>query len=266
MNAPQTTAQWDLASTETRSGKRADLIKIRRSDGRYQWVTPRELELLNTKKDRDLRIRRLRRQRNAATALAAMAVVLATAVFLQRLWRPASPPLALPVSDELGLTNGLSFDRARTVSREPGAVSPAATVEAGTLAAAEANGNGAVPATVSRAAIEQRVDAWAEAWARQDAEPYLACYSSKFVPPDGISRARWERLRRQRIAEPAFIEVELSDLEIHWLDGSPVARFVQSYRAPGYHDRVVKTLEMVEEEGGWRIGAERSSPLPAEDP
>ena len=102
---------------------------------------------------------------------------------------------------------------------------------------------------------------WAAAWARRDVPAYLACYATGFEPADGSPRSDWERLRRRRLLEPPSIQIEIEDLEIALgTAGRPEVRFVQTYDSPAYSDVVRKILVLVEEEGRWRIAAERAGP------
>ena len=102
--------------------------------------------------------------------------------------------------------------------------------------------------------VETFVRAWADAWSRQAVDDYLAHYSEDFQPADGSSRAAWGALRRQRLTQPSFVEVKVSDMEIESLDVNRVrATFRQAYRADHYRDVVVKVLELARHGGRWWI-------------
>jgi chromosome segregation ATPase len=101
------------------------------------------------------------------------------------------------------------------------------------------------------------VTSWAQAWSNQDVDEYLASYSDRFQPASGLSRSRWQEQRRQRLTAPSFIEVEISSLDVS-IDGPErgSVTFDQSYRSDTFQDVVRKSLELVLEDGEWRILSE----------
>lgn len=107
--------------------------------------------------------------------------------------------------------------------------------------------------------VAAMVRAWAAAWSRQDLDRYLAHYSPLFRPESGLDREAWAAQRRIRVAQPAFIEVQVSNLRIEPMTSDrATVRFDQAYRASHYRDRVVKTLEVRREAGDWKIVREVS--------
>ncbi len=120
-----------------------------------------------------------------------------------------------------------------------------------------------VAAPGSPAIREQLIGAtesWARAWSEQRADDYLGFYSERFQPPGSVTRAEWEALRRDRITRPRFIQVGIGGLEVE-LTTPVLARvtFDQSYRSDSYRDAVRKTLELVREDGRWKILDERAA-------
>ena len=65
-----------------------------------------------------------------------------------------------------------------------------------------------------------------------------------------MSRNTWEGLRKNRILEPQWIEVKLSEVEVELL-GSRNSRvsFDQAYRSETYDDDVRKALDLALEGG-----------------
>jgi len=95
---------------------------------------------------------------------------------------------------------------------------------------------------------------WAQAWSDKDTEGYLNHYHSKFKPSRGLSRSSWERQRRQRIAKPRFIEIEVLDTEITAIsEDEAKIEFLQTYRSNTYSDESRKYLRMKREGGSWKI-------------
>lgn len=120
----------------------------------------------------------------------------------------------------------------------------------------------AAPTAVDvRAELLEVIKAWAAAWSQQRVREYLAFYAADFLPTGFASRQAWETARRQRVAAPSFIEVEI-DLESMTVretgPGAASATFVQRYRSDRYTDTVEKTLGLVREDGAWKIRRETS--------
>lgn len=106
------------------------------------------------------------------------------------------------------------------------------------------------------------VSSWVEAWSSQDAERYLSLYARSFRPANGLARQRWEEQRRQRLSAPSFIEIEVSSLggPYELEPGRVMVSFRQKYTSDGYSDEVLKTLELIREDGEWKIFSEVSRP------
>lgn len=108
--------------------------------------------------------------------------------------------------------------------------------------------------------VETAIVAWAEAWAAQNVDAYLAAYAGTFTPQNGMRRPAWEQLRHRRLVDPEFVEIELTDVEI--LLSSPErarATFMQVYRSDTFSDVVTKILRLVLEDGTWKIESEETS-------
>lgn len=102
------------------------------------------------------------------------------------------------------------------------------------------------------------VEAWARAWSEQRVDDYLYFYSNEFTPSDSSSREAWEALRRERITKPERIDVRVALADLRPLeDGRMEVVFLQSYESDRMTDVVLKTLELVREDSGWKIAAER---------
>ncbi|MFQ5524796.1 MAG: TIGR02266 family protein [Thermoanaerobaculia bacterium] len=116
--------------------------------------------------------------------------------------------------------------------------------------------SGGPPVGSAYAGIRQALSDWSSAWSNQDVDGYLAAYSREFEPP-GTTRAAWQTLRRDRITEPRFIRVSIARLDIQRVqDNLVTASFSQSYRSDRFSDTVGKELQMVWEDGGWKIWRE----------
>ena len=99
---------------------------------------------------------------------------------------------------------------------------------------------------------------WAAAWSEQRVDDYLAAYSSQFEAPASLERGEWAAQRHRRILRPGWIRLTLGPLRRTLVDGDRVQiSFEQRCETDGYGDRVVKTLELIRENGSWKIAAER---------
>lgn len=108
-------------------------------------------------------------------------------------------------------------------------------------------------------AVQAAVAQWAEAWSARDAEKYLAGYAANFKPA-GMSRAKWEAQRKERIGRAQSIEVKVSDLKIKLRDDTHAsATFKQDYRSDAYSDSTRKTLKLEKTGDTWLIVGEQAT-------
>lgn len=120
-----------------------------------------------------------------------------------------------------------------------------------------------VPAIATDAEqIRDMVRAWAKAWSDQNVEGYLNAYASDFRPANGAPLQSWISYRRQRLAAPSFIDVQVGDVDVEMMgDDRARATFVQTYRSDNYRDQVVKTLNLRYTGSGWQITSEVSEAI-----
>jgi chromosome segregation ATPase len=119
--------------------------------------------------------------------------------------------------------------------------------------------NGGSADDLHLAEIETFVRDWAQSWSQKNVSNYFAFYGSNFRPGDGLNYEQWKQLRRKRLSQPKFIEVSISDLKVTKLvSGNLKVTFGQGYRTESYRDQIVKTIEMVQNNSGWKIISEES--------
>ncbi len=105
--------------------------------------------------------------------------------------------------------------------------------------------------------VLRSVQAWSAAWSAKDTRGYLAAYLAGYSP-QGMSRAAWERQRRERLGKPREIEVGLSEISVSMQDGShATVSFMQRYRSDLYGDSTRKTLQLEKVGDAWLIASER---------
>ena len=89
-------------------------------------------------------------------------------------------------------------------------------------------------------------------------EAYIASYAPEFKPSRGLSSTAWEKGRRKRLSNPAFIKITLSDIRVDFREeGLAKVTFEQEYQSDTYSDKVNKemTVKMINNE--WLITRER---------
>lgn len=121
---------------------------------------------------------------------------------------------------------------------------------------AEADTAGPPPANAAPGELADLVEAWARAWSDQRVDDYLYFYASDFSPVGGASREEWEALRRERLSAPSFVKVSVAFLDFETGESGAMVRFNQSYESDTFSDVVTKTLQLVREEGAWKIARE----------
>jgi murein L,D-transpeptidase YafK len=104
------------------------------------------------------------------------------------------------------------------------------------------------------------VKAWAASWSAKDTDKYLAFYAPDFHTPEGASRSDWEAQRRERIAKPAHIQVQVRNIKVDFIDDThTTVKFHQSYHASPIKSADHKTLLMVKSGDTWLIQEERKN-------
>jgi outer membrane protein assembly factor BamE len=119
-------------------------------------------------------------------------------------------------------------------------------------------GVNAEPKAIDEEAVLQALKSWSEAWQQRNQEAYLAAYDQNFVAPGGLTRADWEKRRRQVLGLAKNIELKIDSPSVEMAsDGSALVTFNQYYRSDSYRDAVVKQIRMVQRDGRWLITEER---------
>lgn len=156
---------------------------------------------------------------------------------------PALPVPATSVQPELSAaTSPAQPDAAASTDAEQNAALPAPVIN--------------TPSTPDMAQVIVRVEAWSDAWQAQDVDGYLSAYASNYTPDEVTSHEDWAQQRRERIMAPAFIELQLKEMQVHPVSDTRVeVRFSQHYRSDRYRDSESKRLVLEREQnsGEWKI-------------
>lgn len=179
-----------------------------------------------------------------------------------------SPPQALPN----GTSNMPSFPTTGTrVPAAPSAKAPAYQAGIATAVGSVAPSVHVVesaahgtPATATAGSPEALLAAWADSWSAKDADSYFALYAPDFEPTYGPTRsaAVFTASRRSTMSRPGAIAVSVEVVGIEpQRHGRMSIRFWQSYQSPSFKSRVMKSLELVDVGGEWKIRRERLIPF-----
>ena len=104
-----------------------------------------------------------------------------------------------------------------------------------------------------RSTLKVQIKAWAQAWSRQDFDAYISFYATTYRA-DFKTHAAWVNHRRQRVMQPEFITVGLSDIEIRLQDNAlATVQFTQRFDSPDYSDQVIKKLRFQIIATQWKI-------------
>jgi tetratricopeptide (TPR) repeat protein len=115
----------------------------------------------------------------------------------------------------------------------------------------------AAPPVDETKAILKMVEDWAKAWASNDADGYLSFYSPDFKTPKGEPRRQWEAERRDRLAKPRKIQVQIVTPRVTLLDAtSAKVTFRQNYSADNLKTTGRKTLVLTKQGERWLIRQE----------
>lgn len=107
--------------------------------------------------------------------------------------------------------------------------------------------------------VEETISAWADSWARADVPTYLGFYSRDMRMQDGeIDREQWLRTRSDLLVQTGIANIAVRNVQVEELAADRrKVRFIQEFDIPTGTQAVVKEMEMVWEDEGWRILSER---------
>ena len=98
------------------------------------------------------------------------------------------------------------------------------------------------------------IDAWARAWSAQNEMLYLSFYADDFQLPEGMSRAAWERERKNRINSPDYIQVDGGFAQFELVDNNSIEVYLrQGYSSDSYSDFTNKLVKLRKSDGLWKI-------------
>ena len=114
----------------------------------------------------------------------------------------------------------------------------------------------AAPSPQELETITANMNGWVKAWSSKNVKSYLAYYSPSFSPDKGLSYSEWYEQRKQRVAKPGAINVEIRITKVVKSKGKIVVTFRQKYNSANVNTNSVKCLEWVNDKGTWLIARE----------
>ncbi len=109
----------------------------------------------------------------------------------------------------------------------------------------------------SRDELLRTLEAWRKAWANRDVEAYFSFYAADYAG-NADSPAAWQASRRRIIEQAGLIDISFGEATIE-MDGKERATltFPMNYRSKRFEDEGVKQLQLVRDQGQWRIAREQ---------
>lgn len=101
------------------------------------------------------------------------------------------------------------------------------------------------------------LEAWRKAWASRDVESYFSFYAADFAGT-AESPALWQASRRRIIDQAGQIDLSFGEAKIE-MDGQDraILSFPMNYRSARFQDEGIKQLQLVRDQGQWRIAQEK---------
>lgn len=114
-------------------------------------------------------------------------------------------------------------------------------------------------AAADREDLLNNLFSWSDAWSQQNSGVYFSHYSEQYRPELGTSRQDWLRSRMSRLQRPAWIKVQIENIRVRQLAVNRAQiKFMQDYHSDFYQDQIWKSLNLIKENGMWKILTERS--------
>jgi hypothetical protein len=103
------------------------------------------------------------------------------------------------------------------------------------------------------------INSWTRSWQSQNLNVYFLHYHADFIPEDFTTQAEWRKSRSIKILDPEYINISIRDFEILTQSNqNATVRFWMSYRRQDYADETLKEIKLINQNGLWLIGQERS--------
>jgi len=150
-----------------------------------------------------------------------------------------------------------AIDKTASAKRMPAKSSPVASAIPTSVTAAPATTTAKSEATSQfEATLEKTIRDWAAAWSDRNVDAYLSFYSDDFVPSHGVNRAAWKAQRKQRLTNPDYIHIAVSDFVLQRDGDHATAQFSEQYESNLLKVNTGKVLKFELQGGAWKIVSE----------
>jgi hypothetical protein len=111
----------------------------------------------------------------------------------------------------------------------------------------------------TQATLLKSLQGWSDAWSHQNIERYLSYYGQVFSPKNEQTFSKWKETRRRKLERPDWIKINIQNITIERQNSEQIqVTFEQTYHSDSYEDKVVKRLQMVQEDYLWKIASEET--------
>lgn len=101
---------------------------------------------------------------------------------------------------------------------------------------------------------QELIGRWLGAWMSRDFEEYLGYYHARFRPPRNQTTESWQAQRQRRLGSAGGVEIGYDKVELLRSSGDRATlRFWIHYESATYEDETQKELELIKDDGSWKI-------------
>jgi len=109
-------------------------------------------------------------------------------------------------------------------------------------------------------AVRNLISDWANSWQEKNIDRYMSYYSPTFRS-GGLDYAAWQDKKAQLFKKSGNLSLKVSDLWVVVQGTQASASFIQHYQNENYVDVGEKTVNLVQDDGKWKIISEEWRPL-----
>lgn len=174
----------------------------------------------------------------------------------------ATDPLPVMVADKGSMDTAAPKETQRTAAKEKRIDKAQATPASEIMKTPKAAKDDPTASTQPDGA-EEFVLGWARLWSEKNGDAYFALYAKDFQPNNGEKASAWMGTRSNIMSRPGEIKVAIEGAKVTEKGDKVTIQFWQTYRSPTFRSRVLKSLELIRAESGWKIRKERVIPVGA---
>lgn len=172
---------------------------------------------------------------------------------------PAPAPAPAPESVPIPVPDNQAATPPQAPIAMPQTPPPAAAATPEPSATSTAPAIAAAP--LDEAGVRTAIQAWLQAWNSRNADAFLAAYVPGFTPEAQGSAENWQQKVREQLASPRPRQLEINAVAVDLPPQATTAvvRFRESNVAGVLKITKLKRLDLVQQDGQWRIASESSA-------